>query len=136
MLDRILQQVERLLDVEMCAIYALDEKSGRFRIQASRGLASWYADHMVIDPSETDSVTMRAIRSGEAVQISDTETNPSFRLRRTKARAAGYRSVLAAPLRMPHAPPAALLIFRPTSTSYAPQVRPVDQLRQPRGHGY
>src|SRR5690606_3725736 len=34
-LDRILQQVERLLDVEMCAIYALDEKSGRFRIQAS-----------------------------------------------------------------------------------------------------
>ena len=120
-LDRILQQVERLLDVEMCAIYALDEKSGRFRIQASRGLASWYADHMVIDPSETDSVTMRTIRSGEAVQISDTETNPSFRLRRTKARAAGYRSVLAAPLRMPHAPPAALLIFRPDQHVFTPR---------------
>lgn len=120
-LDRILQQVERLLDVEMCAIYALDEKSGRFHIQASRGLASWYTDHTVIDPSETDSVTMRAIHSGAAVQISDTETNPSFRQRRTKARAAGYRSVLAVPLRTPHAPPSALLIFRPDQHVFTPR---------------
>jgi PAS domain S-box-containing protein len=112
-LDRILEQVEQLLGVEMCAIFALDEADGTFRIQASRGLAPWYAHHTAVDPGEPDSVTMRAIHSGEAIQISDTETNPSFRARRVKARAAGYRSVLAVPLNTQHAPPSALLVFRP-----------------------
>jgi PAS domain S-box-containing protein len=120
-LDRILQQVGRLLDVEMCAIFALDEKTGSFRIQASRGLASWYADEATIDPAEANSVTMRAIRSGEPVQVSDTETTPTFLQRRARARAAGYRSVLAVPLKLQHAPPSALLIFRPDQHVFAPR---------------
>lgn len=117
-LDRILEQVEELLDVQMCAIYALDEATGTFRIQASRGLAPWYAHHTTVDPGEPDSVTMRAIHSGEAIQISDTESNPSFKARRIKARAAGYRSVLAVPLNTQHAPPSALLVFRPDPHSF------------------
>lgn len=112
-LDRILEQVERLLDVHMCAIYALDEEQGAFRIQASRGLAAWYTEHTAIDPNQPNSVTMRAIRSGEPIQVSDTETNPSFKWRRATARAAGYRSVLAIPLNTQHARPSALLVFRP-----------------------
>lgn len=120
-LDRILQQVGRLLDVEMCAIFALDERTGSFRIQASRGLASWYADHTTIDPGETDSVTMRAIHSREVVQISDTETVPAFYQRRARARAAGYRSVLAVPLKLHHAPPSALLVFRPDQHVFTPR---------------
>jgi PAS domain S-box-containing protein len=120
-LDRILEQVRRLLDVEMCAIFALDEKTGSFRIQASQGLASWYTDHTTIDPSEADSVTMRAIHSGEVVQISDTETTPAFFQRRARARAAGYRSVLAVPLKLQHAPPSALLVFRPDQHVFTPR---------------
>jgi PAS domain S-box-containing protein len=120
-LDRILEQVRRLLGVDMCAIFALDEKTGSFRIQASQGLASWYTDHTTIDPSEADSVTMRAIYSGEVVQISDTETTPAFFQRRARARAAGYRSVLAVPLKLQYAPPSALLVFRPDQHVFTPR---------------
>ncbi|MCA9925893.1 MAG: GAF domain-containing protein, partial [Anaerolineales bacterium] len=112
-LDRILEQVERLLDVQMSAIFALDEKRGIFRVYASRGMPAWYTERAVINPNEPGSVTMRAIRSGQPIQISDAETNPSFVSYRDRARLAGYRSVLAVPLHAQYTPPAALLVFRP-----------------------
>lgn len=112
-LDRILEQVGRLLNVHMSAIFALDEGRGIFRVYASRGLPQWYTEQATIDPDEPSSVTMRAIRSGQPIQISDTETNPSFKLHRQRAAQAGYRAVMAVPLRVTHTPPAALLVFRP-----------------------
>lgn len=118
-LDRILEQVEHLLDVHMCAIYALDEAQGTFRIQASRGLGESYARGTAIDPSDHDSVTMRAIRSGEPVQVSDTETSSSFLIRRVRARAGGYRSLLGVPLNTTYAPPSALLVFRPDAHEFS-----------------
>lgn len=111
-LDRILEQVEQLLDVQMSAIFALDEQKREFRVQASRGLSQWYIDHAIIDPQEPGSVTMRAIRSGMPVQVSDTESNPSFTPHRPRARIAGFRSLLAVPLQAQHAPPSALLVYR------------------------
>jgi PAS domain S-box-containing protein len=66
-------------------------------------------------------VTMRAIHSREVVQISDTETVPAFYQRRARARAAGYRSVLAVPLKLHHAPPSALLVFRPDQHVFMPR---------------
>ena len=111
-LNRILEQVERLLDINMCAIVALDEKRGVFRAQASRGLSPHYADQLAIKPSEPQSVSMRAIRSGQPVQVSDTEQDTSFTATRPRARAEGYRSLLAVPLTTQHAPPAALLVYR------------------------
>ncbi|MCB9422554.1 MAG: GAF domain-containing protein [Ardenticatenaceae bacterium] len=112
-LDRILEQVEELLDIQMSAVFALDEQRREFRVQASRGLSQWYIDHTIIDPQEPGSATMRAIRSGAPVQISDTETNPSFVSHRERARIAGFRSLMAVPLQAQHAPPAALIVFRP-----------------------
>ncbi len=112
-LDRILEQVEQLLDIQMSAIFALDEQRREFRVQASRGLSQWYIDHAIIDPQEPGSVTMRAIRSGAPVQISDTETNPSFVSHRERARIAGFRSLMAVPLQAQHTAPAALIVFRP-----------------------
>ncbi|MEJ2746717.1 MAG: cache domain-containing protein, partial [Anaerolineae bacterium] len=112
-LDRILEQVEQLLDIQMSAIFALDEQKREFRVQASRGLSQWYIDHAIIDPQEPGSVTMRAIRSGAPVQVSDTETNPSFEPHRPRAQIAGFRSLLAVPLQAQHTPPAALLVYRP-----------------------
>jgi PAS domain S-box-containing protein len=112
-LDRILEQVELLMDINMCTIVALDEQRGMFRAQASRGLSQRYTDQLSINPSEPLSVTLRAIRSGEPVQISDTETDESFAISRPRARAEGYRSILAVPLNTQHAPPSALLVYRP-----------------------
>lgn len=112
-LNSILEQVESLMNVQMCAIFAYDEAKGNFRVTASRGLPAWYAATAIVDPDDPSSVTMRAIHSNLPVQISDTETNPSFAARRQRAKISGYRSVLAVPLNTQHAPPSALLAFRP-----------------------
>ncbi|RME08689.1 MAG: GAF domain-containing protein [Anaerolineae bacterium] len=112
-LNRILEQVERLMAVRMSAIIGLDERRGIFRVQASRGLSQNYVQQIAISPTEPHSVSLRALRSGEPIQISDTETNPGFKANRPRARAEGYRSVLAIPLKTNYAPPSVLLVFRP-----------------------
>lgn len=113
-LDRILEQMGRLLAVQMYAIIQLNEKEGSFRIRAGRGLSRQFTEQLAIQPSEPDSVTMRALHCGEPVQVSDTEDDPSYTIRRARARAEGYRALLAVPLKTQHAPPTALLVFHPT----------------------
>jgi len=112
-LNRILEQVERLTNIKMAAIVALDKDRNIFRAVASRGLSNRYAEQLAISPSEPHSITLRAIRTGEPIQVSDTETDPSFAVLRPRARSEGYRSLLAVPLLMHHASPAALLVYRP-----------------------
>ena len=120
-LNRILEQAERLLGVPMSAIFALDEQRGIFRVYASRGLPDWYTEQATISPDEPGSVTMRAIRAGGPIQVSDAESNPSFKRHRERARAAGFRSVLAVPLPAQHTPPASLLVFRPDAHEFTPR---------------
>ncbi len=110
-LDRILEQMARLLNVQMCAIIALDEERGAFRVRAGRGLSARFTEQLSIQPSEPDAVTMRAIHAKEAIYVSDTETDPSYVNRRSLSRAEGYRALLAAPLTTHHAPPTVLLVF-------------------------
>jgi PAS domain S-box-containing protein len=112
-LDRILEQASRLLDVRMSAIIALDEKAGVFRIRASRGLSNQFAEQLTIQPTEPSSPTMRALHSREPIQVSDTETDPSYTPHRSRARAEGYRAILAVPLNTQYSPPTALLVFHP-----------------------
>lgn len=113
-LDRILEQMSRLLQVERCAIIALDEQRGVFRVRASRGLSQEYTERLTIQPSEPDSVTMRALHAREAIFVSDTETDPTYVNRRGLSRSEGYRAILAVPLNAQHAPPTALLVFHTT----------------------
>ena len=125
-LDRILEQVERLMGTDMCAVVALDENRGVFHTVASRGLSSRYSEQLVISPDEQNSATMRALRTGETIQIEDTEIDPSFSPFRPRARAEGYRSFAAIPLHTTHAPPAALVLYSPTPQKYT--TREIDLL--------
>lgn len=111
-LENILEQVERLMNIEMCAIVALDQNEDVYRAQASRGLSAEHAENLIISPNEFHSATTRAIRSGKPVQISDTETDPSYESFRERARYEGYRSITAFPLRTNLAPPSALVIYQ------------------------
>ncbi|MCK6539188.1 MAG: ATP-binding protein [Anaerolineales bacterium] len=113
-LDQILEQMGRLLQIKMYAIIALDESNGTFRIRASRGLSRQFAEQLSIQPYEPDSVTMRALHAKEPIQVSDTETDPSYTMRKQRARVEGFRAILAVPLNTQHAPPTALLVFHPT----------------------
>jgi len=113
-LNRILEQMGRLLSIKMYAVIALDEENGSFRIRASRGLSKQFTEQLSIQPSEPDSVTMRALHAKEPIQVSDTETDPSYIIRKQRARAEGFRAILGVPLNTQHAPPTALLVFHPT----------------------
>lgn len=112
-LNRILEQVERLMGIRTCALLALDQSRGVFTVRASRGLSQRYADQLSISPTEPLSVSMRAIRAGEPIQVSDTENDTSFAAMRPRARSEGYRSLVAVPLNTQHAPPSVLLVYRP-----------------------
>lgn len=113
-LNRILEQMGRLLSIKMYAVIALDETNGSFRIRASRGLSRRFTEQLSIQPTEPDSVTMRALHTKEPIQVSDTETDPSYQVRKRRARTEGYRAILAVPLNTQYAPPTALLVFHPT----------------------
>jgi len=87
-LDRILEQVERLLDVEMSAIVALDRQESTFRTQASRGITKAHAAQLTVDPRDSDAIVLRALRGRSTVQVSDTETDPTFKNLRIQAQKA------------------------------------------------
>ena len=112
-LNRILEQVERLLGIQKSAIVALDDRKNIFVAKVSRGLSPRYTQGLKIDPGEATSVTMRSIRTGEPIIIQDTETDPSFQAYRPRAIAEGYRSFAAIPLQTLHAPPSALVLYSP-----------------------
>ncbi len=120
-LARILAQVERLLDVEKCAIIAWDEQRQAFIAKASRGLSPQYAERLVIGRDEFNSLTLRALQANRPLQISDTETDPTATAIRPRARAEGYRAVLAVPLPTQHTPPAALVVYYPKPHTFTPQ---------------
>ncbi|MEO8358345.1 MAG: ATP-binding protein [Chloroflexota bacterium] len=113
-LNRILEQMGRLLSIKMYAVISLDEENGNFRIQAGRGLSQQFIEQLSIQPTEPDAVTIRALHAKEPIQVSDTETDPSYIVRKQRARAEGYRAILAVPLNTQYAPPTALLVFHPT----------------------
>jgi len=110
-LNQILEQVERLLHVQMIAVIARDEQRGVFRIRASRGLSKRFTEQLSIQPHEASFVAMRALHSREPIQVSDTETDPSYVPQRPRARAEGFRALLGVPLNTQHAPPTVLIVF-------------------------
>ena len=113
-LETILEQVQRLLGVDMCAIIALDERAGELRLRASRGLSEDYVRRIRTRSVHTRPIfpSVRAILDGQPVQVSDTEIEPDFPpVLRERARTEGYRALMAAPLITPHAPPAALIVY-------------------------
>ncbi len=108
----ILEEVQRLSKVERAAIVALDKRLGVFRITASRGLSEAYVEQLRIESSEPFSPAMQALRWQTPVQIPDTEIELDNVALRQRARAEGFRAVLAAPLVTQHAPPAVLILYR------------------------
>lgn len=113
-LDLLLEQVQRLLHVDACAVVALDERAGELRLRASRGLSPEYVRHVRTRsvPAEPNSPSMTAIRTGRPVLVGDTETErDSPGALRDRARAEGYRALAAVPLSAPHAPPSTLVLY-------------------------
>ena len=118
-LQRILGQLQRLFGVERCAVLSLDERANVFLIRASLGLSDAFVQELQVDVAEPSSPSIRALRSGEPVQVSDTYADLSFAAFRGRARRYDYRSVLAIPLMTSMAPPSALLLYRSEAYRYS-----------------
>lgn len=117
-LNRILEQVERLLGIKKSMIVALDETSGAFLPSVHRGLSPGYTEGLVLNPSESSSLTLQALKIGKPIIIQDVEMDPSFVQLRPRAKAEGYRAFAAIPLQTIHAPPTALVLYSPDANVF------------------
>ena len=111
-IDSILEQVQRLLGVDTCAVLVQGESTGQLAVRASRGLSEAYAQELRLDASTRQMPAWRAIDSGQPVQVSDVETDPTMADLLPLVRTEGYRALLDVPLVTPHGPPAVLVIYR------------------------
>ncbi len=111
-IDSILEQVQRLLGVDTCAVLVLDEASNQLTVRASRGLSERYVQDLRLDASMQSVPAWRAIRSGQPVQVPDVEADPGMADLLPLVRTEGYRALLDVPLVTRHGPPAVLVIFR------------------------
>jgi PAS domain S-box-containing protein len=117
--DRILGQLQRLFGVDRCAVLSLDERANQFMIRASLGLSDDFVRSIRVDVTEPNSPSMRALRTGEPVQVSDTEADLSFASFRARSRRFDYRSVLAIPMTTSMAAPSTLLLYRSEPYRYS-----------------
>ncbi|MCO6451683.1 MAG: GAF domain-containing protein [Caldilineales bacterium] len=119
-IDNIVAEVQRLLDVDRAAVVVHDRRLDVFRIRASRGLSPGYVEQLRIEPSEPHSAAMEALRSQAVVEITDVDMNPIYSDEmRTRAHVEGFRSLLAVPLITQHAAPAALVLYRNEPHQYS-----------------
>ncbi|MGD2207325.1 MAG: GAF domain-containing protein [Anaerolineae bacterium] len=111
-IDNILEQVQRLLGVDTCAVLVVDEATQQLTVRASRGLSDRYVRELHLDASTRQMPAWRAIDGGQPVQVSDVEADPVMDELLPLVRSEGYRSLLDVPLITPHSPPAVLVIYR------------------------
>jgi signal transduction histidine kinase len=111
-IDSILEQVQRLLGVDTCAVLVQHETTGQLAVRASRGLSEAYVQELHLDASTRQMPAWRAIDSGQPVQVPDVEADPAMANLLPMVRAEGYRALLDVPLVTPHGPPAVLVIYR------------------------
>ncbi len=111
-IEDILEQVQRLLGVDTCAVMVLNERSGGLEVRASRRLSQSYVRQLQLDATARQLPSWRAIDSGRPVQVTDVENDPGMAEILPLVRAEGYRSLLAVPLITPHGPPAVLVVYR------------------------
>jgi signal transduction histidine kinase len=111
-IDSILEQVQRLLGVETCAVLVMDEATRQLVVRASRGLSGRYVQELRLDASTRQMPAWRAIDSGQPVQVPDVEADPVMAELLPLVRTEGYHSLLDVPLITAHSPPAVLVIYR------------------------
>ncbi|MDD3825198.1 MAG: GAF domain-containing protein [Anaerolineae bacterium] len=111
-IDSILEQVQRLLDVDTCAVLLVDQATQQLRVHSSRGLSDHYVQELRLEPSPRELPAWRAIDNGQPVQIADVEKDPAMASLLPLIRPEGYRALLVVPLITLHGPPAVLVVYR------------------------
>ncbi|HMQ52361.1 MAG TPA: GAF domain-containing protein, partial [Anaerolineae bacterium] len=112
-IDSILDEIQRLLSVKQCALLVVNKASSRLEVRASRELSPTYPQVIDLsDKSVQNLPAVRAINSGQIIQVPDLASGENFLAALSAARSVGYRSGLIIPLKAPHIPGAVLAIYR------------------------
>ena len=111
-IDSILEEIQRLLTVDSCAILVVNQTTHQLEIRASQGLSQAYVDSLHLDAGDRRLPALRAMDTGRPVQVPDVESDPDMASLLPLVRAEGYRSLLAVPLITQHGPPAVLVVYR------------------------
>lgn len=117
-IDNILEQLQILFGVERCAVLTLDQRQGLLQMVSSRGMGD-YAVRYNSSPVDPNQPSIRALRTGRPVQISDVKSSITDTFLQNRAEDAGFRSVLAIPLRTHHASPAVLILYKNQPYNYS-----------------
>lgn len=120
-IDTILDEVQRLLQVHQCALRVMNETTHQLEIRASRGLSQSYAAPLDLNEATRKLPSYRAIILKQTIQVPDIEQDADFAFLLPLARAEGYRSCLVIPLTALYIPPAALVIYRPDVHHFSDQ---------------
>ncbi len=97
-LETALEHLQRLLSIDRAAILHHDSRRQAFEVAASRGHPDgWIAEMQTVRAIETQP-SLRSIREGVPVQVTDTESEVAGTELRERGRRHGYRSILAVPL--------------------------------------
>ena len=118
--DTVLDEIQRLLQVRQCALFALDSAGTRLSSVASRGLSSDYEVYLNQTGISDQSPPFVAISTNNIVQVSDVQIDEYSHLQRL-AQIGGFRSLLAIPLISLHEQPMALVIYRPDVHHFSQQ---------------
>ena len=121
-LNEILVAVIELLRAEKGNIQLLHQKRGVLTISVQRGFQQDFLDFFREVSATDDSACGRALRSGQRMVIEDVEQDPPYERMCSIARAAGYRSVVSAPLISADGEPLGMI-----STHFRSPHRPTDQ---------
>ena len=111
-INTILDEVQQLVRVRLCALFVLIEPSQRLQMWSSRGLSQEYPTEVDLTEAFRKLPVYQAIITGQPVQVPDIETDADFSPLLSVARTEGYRSLLVVPLAAVHVPPAALANYR------------------------
>ncbi len=116
----VLDEIQRLLQVRQCALFAVDTETNHLEIVASRGLSTDYEVYIRQKGVSSFSPTLAAVKHENTVQVSDIYLDENMLLQ-PLARIGNYRSLLAIPLSSLHGDPMALVIFRPDVHTFTQQ---------------
>lgn len=93
-----LQPLQRLLGNDRSAILQYNARTDRFEVVTARGHSAEWLTEISMAPAGEAQASMRSIREGIPIQITDTESEIVSESAQHRARRHGYRSVLAVPL--------------------------------------
>jgi len=114
-----LQPLQRLLGNDRSAILQYNARTDRFEVVTARGHSSEWLVEISMTPASEAQASIRSIREGIPIQITDTESEVVSRITQQRASRHGYRSILAVPLTGELERPTTLLLQSPEPRAYS-----------------